>query len=250
MRSSCLALIVIALSGTMQAQYRGGPNTSTSLGGFGNVLYPGTGGPPVGRTGGNINFPGQLGATIQGRPYGGGPYRQPQMVRQGHNRTVVVPYAVPVVVAGAPTDDYLPAQPQQQFVQQPAPTVIINQNFTPEMLHPTVREYPESPQMTSGPSGSMRSYEAPVGTGDRSVQRVEPSATAAQRTLDANRPTIYQIAFKNGATYSTVAYWVDGDTLNYVTSNGSVNRASLDLIDREVSEQLNRERNVEFQLPH
>ena len=247
MRASDLLVVGLALCGTAFGQYRGGGgiNTSTSLGGFGNVLHPGTGGPPAGVTGsGNVNFPGRLGATVQGRPYGGGVRQGGQVVNPGLSRTVVVPYAMPVYVTGAPSDAYLPA-PAQQQAYQPAPTVVINQNFAPETLRPMVREYPEPPTMTSGPGGSMRSFEAPS-SGDPSVQRLD---TRAQSAADANRATIYQIAFKSGTTYSTVAYWMDGDTLNYVTRDGNVNRASIDLIDRELSEQLNQERGVEFRLP-
>ena len=247
MRASDLLVAGLVLCGTAFGQYRGGGvNTSTSLGGFGNVVYPGTGGPPPAVTGGrNINFPGQLGATVAGRPYGGGIRQGGQVVNPGRSRTVVVPYAVPVYVTGAPSDAYLPAPAQQSQQFPPAPTVIINQNFSPEALHPMVRDYPESPTMTSGPSGSMRSFEAPA-TGDPAVQRLD---TRAQSVADANKATIYQIAFKSGTTYSTVAYWMDGDTLNYVTRDGAVNRASLDLIDRELSAQLNQERGVEFRLP-
>jgi hypothetical protein len=42
---------------------------------------------------------------------------------------------------------------------------------------------------------------------------------------------------------------MEGDTLNYVTQQGTPNRASIDLIDKPFSRQLNRERNVEFNLP-
>ena len=39
------------------------------------------------------------------------------------------------------------------------------------------------------------------------------------------------------------------DTLNYLTRDGSHTRASLDLVDRELSQRLNDERRVEFKLP-
>jgi hypothetical protein len=42
---------------------------------------------------------------------------------------------------------------------------------------------------------------------------------------------------------------VDGETLNYVTRDGSLNHASLALVDRDFSKQLNDERHVEFKLP-
>jgi len=39
------------------------------------------------------------------------------------------------------------------------------------------------------------------------------------------------------------------DTLNYITQQGVRNRVSLDLVDREFSAQLNKERNIDFALP-
>ncbi len=39
------------------------------------------------------------------------------------------------------------------------------------------------------------------------------------------------------------------DTLNYITQQGVRNRVSLDLVDREFSTQLNKERNIDFALP-
>ena len=49
--------------------------------------------------------------------------------------------------------------------------------------------------------------------------------------------------------YSAVAYWVDGDTLHYFTTGNTHNQASLSLIDRELTERLNRELGIDFKLP-
>jgi hypothetical protein len=46
-----------------------------------------------------------------------------------------------------------------------------------------------------------------------------------------------------------VAYYTDGDTLHYFTSGNVHNQASLSLVDRRLTEQLNRQRNVAVQLP-
>ena len=35
---------------------------------------------------------------------------------------------------------------------------------------------------------------------------------------------------RDGTVRAAIAYWVDGDTLHYVTTEGSHNRASLDLV--------------------
>jgi endonuclease YncB( thermonuclease family) len=66
----------------------------------------------------------------------------------------------------------------------------------------------------------------------------------------ASEPQVmFLIAMKDHTIFPAVAYWVDGDTLNYITVQGSKNSASLDLVDREFSQQINKERRVEFGLP-
>ena len=42
---------------------------------------------------------------------------------------------------------------------------------------------------------------------------------------------------------------MEGDTLNYITVQGVKNSVSLDLVDRDFSKQINKERKVEFGLP-
>ena len=51
------------------------------------------------------------------------------------------------------------------------------------------------------------------------------------------------------AIFPAIAYWVEGDTLNYITVQGAKNSVSLDLVDRDFSKQINKERKVEFGLP-
>jgi hypothetical protein len=54
---------------------------------------------------------------------------------------------------------------------------------------------------------------------------------------------------KDSSVYSAVAYWVEGETLHYITTQGKHNQVSLSLVDRNLSEMLNRGRKVEFRLP-
>jgi hypothetical protein len=115
-------------------------------------------------------------------------------------------------------------------VPQQQPTVIINQYFTPDAAKPVVREYKDGE--LSEPASPLRSYQAPI-----------PS----QPHVEA-KPTVYLIAYKNQSIYPAVGYWLEGDTLHYITTQGAHNRASLDLIDQAFSEQLNRERNIDFKL--
>jgi hypothetical protein len=75
---------------------------------------------------------------------------------------------------------------------------------------------------------------------------VQPTIAGADNTTAG---LIFLIAMKDHTIYPAVAYWVEGDTLNYVTTQGAQNRISVDLIDREFSKQLNKERNIDFGVP-
>jgi hypothetical protein len=46
-----------------------------------------------------------------------------------------------------------------------------------------------------------------------------------------------------------MAWWVEGDTLHYVTTQNVHNQASLDFIDIEKTRVLNSDRNVPFAIP-
>ena len=65
----------------------------------------------------------------------------------------------------------------------------------------------------------------------------------------ADSPALYLIAFQNHEIRAAVAYWVDGATLHYVTLEHEERQAPLDTVDRDLSQRLNRERRVNFNLP-
>ena len=67
--------------------------------------------------------------------------------------------------------------------------------------------------------------------------------------LADDQPTIFLIAMQDHSIRPVIAYWVQGDTLNYIDQEGVMNRVSLALVDRDFSKQLNAERNVPFALP-
>jgi hypothetical protein len=59
----------------------------------------------------------------------------------------------------------------------------------------------------------------------------------------------YLIAYKDHNLYSALAYWVEGDTLHYVTTQNTHNQASLSLIDVDRTYKLNADRSVPFSVP-
>jgi hypothetical protein len=193
---------------------------TTGGAGFGRIIYPGTGAPVVAR---NPRIPG---APLVARS-------APQVRHGAHAIPVAVPY--PVFYGGgyydyeappAPVGPYSPSDyqiPGYEQMTQP-PVVIINQYFRPDGANPVIRDYSNVPLPESAP----------------------PSAAQSQAN---DQQVMFLIALKDHTIFPAVAYWVDGDTLNYITVQGSRNSVSLDLVDREFSKQINQERKVEFGLP-
>jgi hypothetical protein len=203
-------------------------HTYDSLGGYGNVLYPGTGHAP------NAAFlPAASRAGGGGLNRGGGQANH----GNGHSRTVIVPYPLYYgnyydPSAGAP----LPQEPVNQ-----APSVVINQTFVPDRAYPVVQEYGDQ-------SSGMRLYQGPPGP----YQQEDPGVAAVRPRMTAvgnDEPTLYLIAFKDHSITQALGYWMEGGVLHYVSVEHTLNQASIDLIDRALSQRLNDERGVEFKLP-
>lgn len=242
------ALFVFLIAGSVGfAQQR----NLNPIGNNGSILRPGIplSGPPA-------QGPLVQGSAVQGmRPQGGG-------MRLGHRPSsfsggaIFVPYPIGsgygagyapgYTVHNPPPGEYDPifggytppaqvygSAPFQAYepAPAPAPTVVINQNFQTDPVRPQLRDY-------------------------SNVQLPEPGVTAAppapavrQDTSVDDQPVMFLIALRDHTILPAVAYWVQGDTLNYVTLQGAQNHVSLSLVDREFSKQLNTERNLPFRIP-
>ena len=207
-------------------QFRPTYNTYGSNSGFGSVVFPGTGHPPNTFSITNPGFAGRLGATVNGSGIGNRGFGQ-------HRRAIgVLPYAYPVAIGGYGYDPYLngayAAQPNVTVVappQQQAPQIIINQSFG------------------SGYAPDPAGQPAPEGSGFHMYQ--SPSASYDQQPAE---PRYYLIAYKDHSVYPALAYWLEDNTLHYVTTQNTHNQASLDLIDLDFTKRLNQDRNVQFSL--
>jgi hypothetical protein len=60
---------------------------------------------------------------------------------------------------------------------------------------------------------------------------------------------VYLIALKNHVIYAANSYSIKGDTLYFMTAQHESKSTPLIMVDRDLSARLNRERNVQFQLP-
>jgi hypothetical protein len=188
--------LIVAVPGLAQRIPGSAP---VGVGGYGNVLHPGTGGPASG--------------------YGvRGSVRRPTGISAGYYG------GYPLYVGGAYVPAYAPDYSSQSQLYSPqqysAPPVVINQYFAPPA--------PPEPITTFYQPASER------------PQTAEEDAPAPNK--------YYLLAFKDHSIYSALAYWVEDKTLHYVTTLNTHNQASLDLVDVELTKQLNRDREVPFSI--
>jgi len=239
MRYLVVGTLFLSLCGAAFAQHAG---QYWSLGGFGNVLYPGTGHAPQTPPGGyNSGF----GRGVLAAPAFA---NHPQ-----HRRTTIVPY--PVYYGGFgygsgydPSVAYAPGYNDQAPMvnANTAPSVVINQNFVPPQANPQVREYAPGDSGQDQQQSGMKLYQTPP---THPYADAGQNAPAARGTANDDQPTLYLIAFKDHSIVQALGYWTEGSTLHYVSAEHSLNQASLSLIDRDLSQRLNDERGVEFRLP-
>jgi len=195
------------------------PNTYGSVTGYGNVVFPGTGHAPntfVPYGASNLGFGSRLSNTVSG-------FGSPARHRGGYGYgagTVIVPYGVPYYVSYP--------EPQAQ-----APITIVTP--PPQIIYVVQGEPDRGMPVPEPRRDSVITYVVPP-------REPGPEAAAAP----AQRP--FLIALKNQSIYTATEYWVEDGTLHYVSPLGAHNQVSLDQIDLEFTERLNRERGLEFRL--
>ena len=167
---------------------------------------------------GSVAFGQRHGGAVSGSHAPAGPHgatlahRHSPGVALRHRRARLYPYAYPFFDGGYDSE-YSP-EPNVVFVPQPAPHVIV----PPREVRSEIREYALPAQ------GSV----TPVERG--------PTATFA-------------IALADGARLSASAVWVQDGSLHYVDSQDQTHQVPLSSVDRQLTRQLNQERNLRFWLP-
>ena len=84
---------------------------------------------------------------------------------------------------------------------------------------------------------------------ERPVQSVIKEYDQNGQQIRQNGSPLYLIAFNDHTIRAALSYHVEGNTLHYITTEREDKQAPLDTVDRALSMQLNRERQVPFQLP-
>jgi len=224
-----LAALFLGLVTTALGQRRG---PYWSLGGYGNILYPGTGHAPVTPPGG-VAWP-----NFFGRPV---PIARPTLGSTATpGETVILPNPA---YDGRSLDDQSGIAPADES-QTPAntnfndrPPVVIDQNFASPLndlqvanQNPAGREF--------GQPGSQNSASSSASSAQGASNRVD----------NDGKPTIYLIAFKDHRIVQAFGYWLEGTMLHYVSVGYALNHASIGLIDPDLSQRLNGERGIDFNL--
>jgi hypothetical protein len=80
-------------------------------------------------------------------------------------------------------------------------------------------------------------------------QQVAPTARAAASQPFYRTPDFYLIAFTNHTIQAAVSFNVEGDTVHYITREHVEKTAPLSAVDVRFSQQINRDRHVEFKMP-
>lgn len=221
-----LPVVAISLSITALASAQVGAPFSSQQNALGGRFGAGAMGRPLG------GITGTSGRGQRGGGYAGGS-------RRGAGTGYVAPYGyswyVPglidswdystpssVAVYGADTSPFIQGPPPviAAPVQPAAPPVIINQYF-------------------NGPP--------PANTAAAAPSSEEPGHTAGEPLAPVDN--YYLIAYKDHSVYPAISYWVEDNTLHYVTTQNTHNQASLDLIDLNLTRTINQARNVPFSLP-
>jgi hypothetical protein len=106
---------------------------------------------------------------------------------------------------------------QQNVAPAPAPILVMNPDYKPEVAQPVLREY----------SNIRNPYE----------------------NFEPNAPKIFLLALKDGTLRQSVAFWSEGDKLHFVQPDKKQDSVLLKNLDRESSQRFNSERGLEIKLP-
>jgi hypothetical protein len=77
----------------------------------------------------------------------------------------------------------------------------------------------------------------------------QPSSPPANQLANRRRADFYLIAFNDYTIQSAISFSVEADTIRWTTREHVEKSAPLSTVDRAFSEELNRDRHVEFHLP-
>ncbi len=143
-----------------------------------------------------------------------------------------------------------PARPLGAKTRKAAPATGAYRYFGPVYYIPNAYDYDYGYDYS--PDAPPPPPEQPV----RRRQRLEPEraetlvdsggVTTSDEPVAPPPENYYLIAYKNHTVYPALSYWIDGETLHYVTTDNTHNQASMAFIDLDRTTKLNADRAVPF----
>jgi hypothetical protein len=149
-------------------------------------------------------------------------------------------YGSPWVDNYYPSGGYVSAPVYYESAPQSAP-VVINEYYRPPAAQTRVRDY------SNGGYGAEPTAQSRVRDYSNGGYGIEPAPQPA--SAPAKKPDFWLIAFPNGSVVLAVAYWTNHDILHYVTRTKEQKQIPISAIDRDLTDQLNHERGLEFRIP-
>lgn len=162
-----------------------------------------------------------------GYPYG---YCDPYYYNCGYTYDYGTSYAVPPYGASV-INQYGP--------QASYPTQAYSRGYS-QSYPQAAQNYPLQNQVQSYPQAAPNVVP---------VQPVAPATRVTGNPQLYRTPDYYLIAFTNHTLQAAASYRVDGDTLHYTTREHVEKVAPLSTVDVRFSQQINRDRHVDFQFP-
>lgn len=191
--------------------------------------------PPIAvRSGGALG--GSFASIGISRPLGGIAPSNAVLPQKRRNERLGYRYVGPVYYVPNAFDSFYPSYSYSTFDTPANPALYYTPTIAPQ-------GQPQQPVIINQYFGSRT-------TSTSSEDGVTSTATAESKPGDpiGTPQNYYLIAYKNHSVYSALAYWVEGDTLHYVTTQNTHNQASLALIDLDQTTKLNAGNSVPFAL--
>lgn len=152
----------------------------------------------------------------------------------GYNRgrsAVIVPYIYPAFGYGygGPGYGYGFGDPGYSYAPPPPPDAV---DYGQPAPPPDPNQYP--PEQIPQP--------------DNSALQIYQSQGPTPEEQAMNEGRYYLIAYKDHSVYTALAYWMENGALNYVTPQSAHNQVSLDLVDLDLTKQLNARHGLAFNI--
>jgi hypothetical protein len=144
--------------------------------------------------------------------------------------------------------------PRRNSIRNTAPAYVGPVYYIPN-AYDSYSDYSSyAPPATPAAPVIVNQYFGTQGSSVPDAYNVADAAPPLQEAVSPGDPltppqNYYLIRYKDRSTFSALTYWLEGDTLHYVTTDNKHNQASLDLIDLDQTYKLNADHSVPFSIP-